>query len=159
MLYKMPRSNDIVNTKITINYKSRKDELWDDYNVAYGYNAAAGMPISSTRRCNYTYNSPNHDFDLDSKLGYVFFIKQFRLNADYNYIFHTRTRDSYMYALDRLADIGIYGSLPSGYIASFDPGNSFTSSLLENKHSVNLGIQYMRLYDNGDRLTKCWCTT
>lgn len=147
MLYKMPRSNDIVNTKITINYKSRKDELWDDYNVA------AGMPISSTRRCNYTYNSPNHDFDLDSKLGYVFFIKQFRLNADYNYMFHTRTRDSYMYALDRLADIGIYGSLPSGYIASFDPGNSFTSSLLENKHSVNLGIQYMRLYDNGDRLT------
>ena len=68
-------------------------------------------------------------------------------------MFHTRTRDSYMYALDRLADIGIYGSLPSGYIASFDPGNSFTSSLLENKHSVNLGIQYMRLYDNGDRLT------
>lgn len=67
---------------------------------------------------------------------------------NYEYRFSNRDKDSYMYALDRLADMGVYGSLPSGYLASFDPSNSYTSRTIENTHSMQLGLDRYFVFAN-----------
>lgn len=142
--YKIPHSSDMLLASARVEYDTQKEQLWDDYNVAYGYNRDTQLPESSTIRRNFTDNSPNHNLGLEGLLGYTFRLKGMVFNIGYEYTFHNRERDSYMYALDRLADMGVYGSLPSDYISAFDPGNSFTSSLWENCHSGSAGIQYSR---------------
>lgn len=71
----------------------------------------------------------------------------------YDYNFHNRDRDSYMYALERLGDdMGVYGELPAGYQSCLDAGNSYTSRLCENKHTLSLQLIYLGKLSNGNSL-------
>lgn len=141
--YRIPRTSDILKFQIGVEYKNKKEELWRDYNINYGSN-----PIPAEKLRQYFDNSPNRDIALDATAGYYRTIGKVRTGIQYSYRFMVRERDSYMYALDRLTDMGIYGQLPAGYLSSFDPGNSFTSRTIENHHSICPDIRWYEQTDN-----------
>lgn len=142
LTYKVPFAPGMLRVANGIKYDTRKEWLWDDYDIAYGYNRSSGGPLESSRKRNYTDNSPNHDFSLESSLVYLHRIGEFSFNFGYEYKFSRHRQDSYMYALDRLADMGVYGALPQGYAAAFDPANSFMSTQWDNRHSAVLQAGY-----------------
>ena len=129
--YKIPHSNDRLTFQLGMKYKDEKDEAWRDYDINYGAD-----PNPAVRRRQYFDNTPNHTFTFDGTAKYYVSIKDITLGVAYSYRFLNRERDSYMYALDRLDDMGIYGTLPEGYLTTFDPSNSYTSSLFENRHDI-----------------------
>ncbi|MDE6371209.1 MAG: hypothetical protein K2K92_06945, partial [Duncaniella sp.] len=154
--YGIPKTNDMLISTLSFKYDTQKESLWDDYDIGYGYDLLTGGPLDSNHQRNFTRNSPNHTLDLGGGLRYMFGIKSLRFRLEYKYDFTHRTRDSYMYALDRLADMGIYGTLPSGYIAAFDPGNSFMSTQLDNRHTGSISIGYNKM-ESFDKMFSVQC--
>lgn len=135
--YKIPHTHDYVRFQVGMKYKDMKEEVWNDYNINYG---ADPKPAVTKRQ--YFDNSPNRRLTLD---GFVDYEKQFKtinIGLVYSYRFENTDKDSYMYALDRLADMGIYGTVPAGYLAAYDPSNSYTSRLMQNQHSIKPDIRW-----------------
>ena len=135
---RLPNSNDNIYINGAVTYTKSKAELWNDYDITFGRDVA-----QSERLRQYFDNSPNHDLHIQGMFGYdgqlsekIFF------RAGYEYSFIERVKDSYMYALDHLNDMGIYGTLPSNYLEAFDPQNSYTSSLYQNVHSLLPSLQF-----------------
>lgn len=147
LTYRIPQTSDRLNATMRVTYDTQKEKLWDDYNVTFG-----DMSISPLRRRNYIDNSPNHDLNLYGSLSYWLNIGAVNVSLGYLYNFHDRTRDSYAYALDRLEDMGVFGVLPAGYRSALDAGNSYTSSLIENRHSINPSVSYSTKLSNGGDL-------
>lgn len=139
--FKLPGSDDRLGFKVGANYNGVRNELWNDYNVLFN-----NPEPSVLRRRNYTDNTPNHTMDITGDLRYSTSIGAVNVSLYYSYIFSDRTKDSYMYALDRLNDMGIYGVVPTDYLDVFDPANSYESRLIQNKHRFNLGIFYYKPY-------------
>ena len=135
--WKIPRTNDYLGYQFGVKYSSRKEERWRDYDINYGAD-----PVPAYRRRQYFDDTPNHTLTLMNNLTYSVNIKKVYINFNYEQRFLDRSKDSYMYALDRLADMGIYGTLPGGYLDTFDPANSYTSRLMENTHTFNPAMQY-----------------
>lgn len=148
-LYRIPRSSDMIRLTMSARYDTKKERLWDDYDIVYGNGAD---PASRTRQRNYTDNSPNHELNLKVTGGYLSRFGDLSLTVLYNYEFLNRDRDSYMYALDRLEDMGVYGTLPAGYLLTLDPGNSYRSSLIDNRHTLQPMLRYSHDLANGDRI-------
>ncbi|MDE5608198.1 MAG: outer membrane beta-barrel protein [Muribaculaceae bacterium] len=145
--YRIPKTNDGINLDIRASYRSEKNNVWRDYDINYGSD-----PTPAVRRRQYTDNTPNHDFNLGTTLGYSTYVNGLNIGVFYDYMFADQTRDSYMYALDRLNDMGIYGVLPEGYEATFMPGWSNTSRTITNTHRLSGYIFYFRSLENGNRL-------
>ncbi|MCH5222311.1 MAG: outer membrane beta-barrel protein [Muribaculaceae bacterium] len=136
-LINLPHSNDRMYANVGVSYNSSKADLWRDYVINYG----ASMSDAEKRR-QYTDNSPNHELNLYGGLRYSTNFKHIYFTAYYSYLFSEKTKDSYMYALDKLNDMGIYGTLPTDYITAFDPLNSFESKTIQNKHSIKPEITF-----------------
>lgn len=134
--YKIPRSRERLIMELGVKYKDEKEERWRDYNINYGSD-----PMPAVTRRQYFDNSPNRSLTLDALVGYSSYtsIGEFGLtfSCEYQYRFVNHDKDSYMYALDALADMGIYGTLPGNYLDSFDPSNSYTSREIANRHTIN----------------------
>ncbi|MDE6644193.1 MAG: outer membrane beta-barrel family protein [Muribaculaceae bacterium] len=135
----LPGSN--LSFRANANYESVKNELWNDYNVMFGNDQP------SFHRRNYTDNTPNHNLNLNGILQYNVWLGDFGLMMTYQYGFTDRTKNSYMYALDRLNDMGIYGVVPVDYVAAFDPSNSYESRLIQNNHSLSPFIRYSTTFE------------
>lgn len=133
--WRIPGTGDRLSLETYIRYDDSKEELWRDYTVNFGDN-----PVPSDRLRQYFDNSPNRLVTSVNNITYYARLGRWNLGFNYEYRFSNRDKDSYMYALDRLADMGVYGTLPSGYLASFDPSNSYTSRTIENSHSVQLTV-------------------
>ncbi len=130
--YKIPQTNDRLRLQFGIKYQNRKEDRWRDYNINYGSD-----PNPAVKKRQYFDDTPNYTLAIDGTAGYHTNIgKGIQLGLSYSYRFMSRNKDSYMYALDRLTDIGVYGTLPAGYLDSFDPANSYSSRLMENKHDI-----------------------
>lgn len=141
--YRIPRTNDMLICELGIKYRTQKEDRWKDYTVNYGAD-----PDPAVRRRQYFDDSPNRTLTATGDLSYYTnFGRYIRLTVNYEYRFLDQTKDSYMYALDRLADMGVFGTLPAGYLDTFDPSNSFTSRLLENTHSLTPRVSYFRYTD------------
>ncbi|WP_300502982.1 outer membrane beta-barrel protein [uncultured Duncaniella sp.] len=146
--YKIPRTNDRLTFQIGMKYKDEKEERWRDYNINYGSD-----PTPAVKKRQYFDNSPNHTLTLDGSVGYRINMNGVHFDVTYSYRFLNRDRDSYMYALDRMADMGNYGTLPAGYLDSFDPSNSYTSRLIENKHEITPFFIWFKSLPNRNSLT------
>lgn len=134
-IYNIPKTSDRLMFFLDFDYSSIKDELWKDYDVNYG-------PVyeNPERRRQFFDNTPNYYYSLSPSLTYSMNISRVYLNFQYSYSFIDRVKDSYMYALDRLNDMGVYGSVPAGYLESFDPNNSYKSRMITNNNSLSLSI-------------------
>lgn len=135
--WKIPNTSDVITFRPSISYKSEKEERWKDYTINYGAD-----PKPSDKRRQYFDNTPNHSFENSYELSYRTEIRQVYLNLEYDYTFTDQIKDSYMYALDRLEDMGIFGTLPGGYLDTFNPQNSYTSRHIQNTHSLKAQIAY-----------------
>lgn len=135
--YRIPQSNDQIYLSLDGGYSSRKEELWRDYEVNYGKN-----PVAADLRRQYVDNSPNHTMTLRGSTGYRGSFGKWQFGLGYGYSFEDKTADSYLYALDRLEDMGIYGVVPEGYLATLDPGNSDRTRLFTNRHLLTPEIIY-----------------
>lgn len=134
--WKIPGSADGLSWEPGLKYSDKKEERWKDYLINFGSD-----PVPAERRRQYFDNSPNRDLTLMSNLTYrASFRHGVQLWINYEYRFFNQDRDSYMYALDRLEDMGVFGQIPSGYLDSFDPSNSYTSRTIENTHSFDVRL-------------------
>ena len=114
-----------------ISYHTTREEIWKDYNINFGAD-----PIPAERRRQYFDNTPNTSFKARAFTEYVMRIGNGRLALNYEYQYTVRKKDSDMYALDRLADMGVFGSLPASYIDTFDPASSYTTRQTEHRHTL-----------------------
>lgn len=134
------KGGDRIQTQLGLKYRESKEERWRDYLVNYGME-----PEPAIRKRQYFDNSPNHRLTLDGYTGYHMNRNMFNLSFGYSYRFQDDEKDSYMYALDRLDDMGIYGTLPAAYLDTFDPDNSYTSRLIENKHDLSMTLTWYKV--------------
>lgn len=142
----LPRSNDRLLVRFIADYSSTKNELWRDYDIRYGDNSA-----TSERRRQFTDNSPNHVMNLYGALTYSTYTDHINLFAQYTYSYHETKKDSYMYALERLNDMGVYGVVPEGYLMALDPANSYASTKRVNEHCIEPHFSYNTVFANGSR--------
>lgn len=139
--YKIPDTNDRLRFQLGIKYQSRQDHDWRNYNINYGSD-----PTPAELRRQY-FDNPIHTLTLDGITGYYAQIGNLFIGLAYSYRFMSRERNSAMYALDQLADMGIFGVLPVDYQSTFDPSNSFTSRTIENKHDLDPSISWFKRTD------------
>ena len=130
--------NDRFNLSFQGDYRKVREELWKDYDINYG-----GDPVFNQRLRQYFDNSPNYNSNLGVRTGYSTRFRTFYLTVAYEFTHKTDVKDSYMYALDRLNDMGIYGILPPNYLMSFDPENSYASRLVQNNHRITPDIGWI----------------
>lgn len=129
--FSIPKSEDAVYFQMNVDYSSNKNHDWKDYNIRYGLTST-----EETVKRQYTDGTPDHVLTLDSRIGYRTYIKQNYASISYQYSFIDQVKDSYMYALDRLKDMGIFGVLPEGYMQALDVANSYTSRQITNIHTL-----------------------
>ncbi|MDE6556705.1 MAG: hypothetical protein K2K55_07055, partial [Duncaniella sp.] len=142
------RQGDYFFAGMWVNYKNTSEEIWKDYNINFGSN-----PIAAERRRQYFDNTPNHSFKIRGFAEYVMRIGDGRLAFNYEYQYSLRDKDSYMYALERLEDMGVFGSLPSGYTDTFDPANSYATRQFEHRHTFNPRYTWYHEYGTASALT------
>lgn len=136
---KIPKTEDRIGLEFGVEYNSEKEKLWKDYDINYGTNA-----IAAEKRRQYIDNSPNHTLSFHGSIAYSTFFKNLYFSINYTYRFSERIKDSYMYALEHLEDMGIYGVVPGNYLEAFDPANSYTSRTLENRHNITPMLMYFK---------------
>lgn len=136
---RIPGTNDRLQFQLGVKYQDRRDEEWHDYNINYGAD-----PKPAELRRQYFDNSPIRTLTLDGTTSYYATFRSLRIGLSYSYRFLSRDRNSSMYALDQLADMGIFGTLPTGYQSTFDPTNSYTSRTIENKHELSPSIGWSK---------------
>lgn len=135
--YFIPKTNDRLSDEFGIRYRTTKEDIWKDYNINYGSN-----PVPSDVRRQYIDNTPHTYLGIQNNLTYDLNIKKFHLSLNNEYFFADEIKDSYQYALDRLEDAGIFGTLPTGWASTLDPNNSYTSRILSNTHSISPSLSY-----------------
>lgn len=111
--------------------------MWRDYEVNYGSN-----PVPAVHSRQYVDNSPNHNLNVNTEVGYRGRFGNWGLGLSYDYQFMDKTSDSYLYALERLEDMGVYGVVPQEYLAALDPQNSNRTRLFTNKHDIVPSLMY-----------------
>jgi len=133
----MPKSNDALSLQFSAEYSSIKEHEWHDYDINYGDN-----PVPAFRRRQYIDKTPNHNMSLSGSVNYRMYVNNAYISLRYGYKFSDNVKDSYMYALDRLNDMGIYGIVPDNYLDAFDAANSYTSRVMENQHKIIPSLNY-----------------
>lgn len=138
--YHIPKTRDNLIFTFDFDYLASKGEVRRDYEINYGANGALNPQMLSQ----FNNKSPDHTLNLGGVLQYRSYGEHYNINARYKYKFSDKVVDSYMYTLDRLNEMGVYGVLPenSSLIYSFDAQNSFLSRTFTNTHSINPNFSY-----------------
>lgn len=143
---KMPGSEDDIMFAFAAKYEDQKEEFWTGQDINYGSDATPAYKLR-----HFTDYSPNHALELNGKVGYQLYLRPFNLSLQYDFWYTDRKRDSYMYALERLNDMGIYGQLPDGYLAAFDPANSYRSHQKDYVHSITPLVMVGKVINDDSR--------
>lgn len=134
----IPRTSDRFNIGVDGSYSDEKSEVWRDYTVNYSKN-----PTPAIRENQYFDNSPNRNVRFGANAGYTYAIDDdFNIGLDYRYSHADQKRDSYLYALDRLGEMGIIGTLPEGYLNTFDAAGSYRSHTVTNTHTARIDVNF-----------------
>ena len=143
----MPKSNDALTLEFGANYSSLKEHEWRDYDINYGADPAPAYLLRQ-----FIDKTPNHSLGLNATASYRMMVKDLYLTMRYRFDFKDDVKDSYMYALDRLNDMGVYGVLPANYLDALDVASSYTSRVLQNKHTVMPALSYNKRFANKNML-------
>ena len=135
----IPNSNERINISAGFSYVTSKRNQWNDYNINFGSD-----PVPAERRRQFTDESPNYRKAWNASVGYTRPMSSSYLNLIYRYAFTDMAKDSYMYALERLSDMGVFGVLPENYASALDPANSYTSTTRSNSHTLSIAYQWYK---------------
>lgn len=141
--YKLPNGVDRLFASFSFDYQGQKNDIWKDYEINYGPEA-----VNTEKLRQFFDNSPNVSRRFSGRLGYSTQTKGIYANISYELEYQNNIKDSYMYALDHLNDMGVYGQLPSNYLLAFDPANSYTSHHRQFRHNINVYLSYFKGWEN-----------
>lgn len=141
---KLPGTSDRLSMHANLAYVGSKRETWNDYNINFGSN-----PVPAERRRQFSDNSPNYRKMFDAGITYSTSRRGQYLAIAYDYSFEDKAKDSHMYALERLEDMGIFGVLPENYESTLDPSNSYSSTTQTNGHFLSISYYKYKEYNKG----------
>ena len=134
-LFKFKKSPDRLTFSVYADYADEKNKKFNKYLINYRQDANPASNINDY------YNRPTNSLDIRSTLGYSYmFLKSGYVQAEYTFKHSERNADSFRYQLDRLADQGIFGTVPEGYASVMDPLNSHTAHYNTNANNLVLVI-------------------
>ncbi|WP_289747117.1 hypothetical protein [Paramuribaculum intestinale] len=119
---RVPYSPDLLGFFASGKYKEKR---YDDFRL---YDINFAETGSSTVDNQYIRNRPDREHELNAGITYNYLYSpegSLEVKPCWTYM-HSR-RNSALYRLDRLADAGIFGQIPSGYEAALDPDQSNVS--------------------------------
>ena len=146
---KLPKTDDRISIRTQFTYNNDKTELWKDYDINFG-----PTNLNNEHLRQFFDNTPNHNYRLYGAIGYgCNFSSALYARIEYSFSHTDAVKDSYMYALDRLNDMGLYGTLPSDYLMAFDPLNSYKSRTYNNTHSIDPILQFYKNLSNDVNLS------
>jgi len=134
--WKLPKTTDYLRWSGGYSYSSTRQFDWHDYEINYGAD-----PAPAVRQRQYIDGTPNHRYAIQNGLNYnssTLMGDMGYFSFGYSHNFIDEVKNSHMFRLDRLNDMGQYGILPADYDQTFDPANSYNSHLFTNSHRFNL---------------------
>lgn len=133
--FKFKKSSDNLYVTIEGNYTEEKNERFNKYQIDYGQVEKTGL------RLNDYYNRPINSYHVKAGFSYHYsFIKSGYAQVEYYYTHGGKNTDSYRYRLDRLAEQGVFGTVPQNYVSVLDPLNSYTAHYDTNNNNLVLTI-------------------
>lgn len=135
--YQIPHTPDLFEFGVNGNYTKSRYGSYNLYDINYN---AAGNRATDYQFIN---NSPDRSWNLSANTGYDF------LYSDKGHILisprwsHTSTtQNSYLYQLDRLSDIGVFGVLPDNYLSALDNDQTYLSHQTDDKASLYMMLHH-----------------
>lgn len=130
---KIPGTGDRVTFQPGFKYNSKTADNWSEQTVNFGTDPTPGVSQRT-----YIDGSPNRTMTATSNITYFYNpSRTVRTYINYEYRFASAERNNAYYALERLADMGVFGTLPTGYLTTLDPVNSYRSMLYTNQHELS----------------------
>ena len=137
--YRLPKSSDMIVASARLSYNGSTPQRYNDQTINYGSD-----PTPAHRLSQYAKNNPAHTFSVKTELNYMYWLTNTNyFQPIYTFTHEHRVKNSYLYALDRLADNGIFGVLPADYQSALDSGNSYEGTHRLDKHTVGFRSEFM----------------
>ncbi|MDE6264468.1 MAG: hypothetical protein K2M11_04905 [Paramuribaculum sp.] len=146
--FKIPHSPDLISVEASGKYKRQRHGDYNLYDI--NYNAAGN------RATNYQFinNSPDRSWTFTAGTKYTYVISEFTSIDIKPYWVHTSTtKNSYLYQLDRLEDIGIFGQLPDNYKSSLNHDQTYMSRQTDDQAEIYLHAFNIIKLDNDRKFT------
>ncbi|MBR3733560.1 MAG: outer membrane beta-barrel protein [Bacteroidaceae bacterium] len=153
LYYKMTPSSHIMFDQ-NISYNSEQDDSWRQMQTEYPNNSA----VSSDTRNRYSTSNPNKNFNINSVLTYIRYLRgNTNIRFFYEVDYKRNHTDYATYMLDKLADwdnleTHQIGMLPSEseYAETFDRQNSYNQILSNTTQTPKMALVNTGYYGKGD---------
>ncbi len=135
--FKIPHTSDNLYVSVNADYKHETPINLNEQSINYGTDATPAVS-----KYQYFKNNPHHSLNLSGEMSYTYWFTGGYIQPIYKLTFEEKEKDSRLYALDRLSDLGVYGVLPSGYEQSFDYDNSYYGTHREMRNNIGFMLAF-----------------
>ena len=137
--YSIPHTPDYIALEVNVNYKKTNYYGFDFYDINYNQ--------LGSNKLNYQYvdNHPDRNWKINVNPSYFYkYSSNGSLYFAAGWEHSSMIKDSYLYELDRLSDTGVFGVLPSDYLATLDIDKTYLSSEISDRGAfyMNYSAKY-----------------
>lgn len=133
---KLSYSPDLIGLYLDADYNASHYGAFDLYDIRYGNSGRPG-----TTDYQYAKNAPDHAWSFFASPSYTYvFSDNGSLNVQPRWSFARHTKDSYLYQLDRLSDMGVFGRLPDNYRSALNHDQTYFSTEQQNLAGAQLTL-------------------
>ena len=133
-VFRFKKSADSFRFIVEGNYTDEKRERFNRYQISYRQDAVSDINLNDY------YNSPNNSYHIKADMSYSYNFKSGFMDMSYGFQHGEKNTDQYRYQLDRLAEQGVFGTVPDGYASVMDPLNSHTAHYNTNANKFGLDV-------------------
>jgi hypothetical protein len=134
---KIPNTNDALFMVFHGEYTHETPTVYNNQSINYGADATPAYD-----RTQYFENSPRHSYMLGAEMDYTYWFTGGYIQPIYKLSFEEKVKDSRLYALDRLADQGVYGTLPAEFEQYLDNNNSYRGTHRQLSNSLGFILAF-----------------
>ncbi|WP_305140524.1 hypothetical protein [Paramuribaculum intestinale] len=135
---KMSYSPDLIGLYVDAAYNVNHYGAFDLYDIRYGNSGRPG-----TTDYQYAKNAPDHKWSLFASPNYTYIYNDNgSIDIQPRWSMSNHTKDSYLYQLDRLTDMGVFGRLPDNYPTSLNRDQTYFSTERQNLAGVQLTFNH-----------------
>jgi hypothetical protein len=134
---KIPHTSDNIFILVNADYQHETPINLSSQSINYG---ADSTPAAT--KYQYFKNNPRHSLTLSGEISYTYWFNGGYFQPIYRPTFEKKEKDSRLYALDRLSDLGIFGVLPSDYDQTFDYDNSYYGIHKQLKNAIGFRLSF-----------------
>ena len=132
--FKFKKNADTFRLVMEANYTDEKRDRFNLYNIKYRQNLASDVKLNDY------YKSPNNSYYVMANMEYGYSFKSGFAYLSYGFQHDEKNTDQYRYQLDRLAEQGVFGTVPEGFASVMDPLNSHTAHYNTNTNRFGLDV-------------------